>query len=186
MISRLPNLARPFNLAAITKSMMAGICRILLPVLAACFLASCASTDKDFTAYKDNTIFLGHGGVVRSENGIEIWTDGSPDRRFRIIGVVAIKNSAGQKLPLPGILSQLGQLAQSSPESHLVSEARAHGGDAVIIIQNQPSHDGFAGSESGTGGDNAASGTENSDGSTSSKHGHTTEAYIVKYVAGAN
>jgi hypothetical protein len=163
-----------------SKSMMAGIFRILVPVLAAFFLASCASTDKDFTAYKENTIFLGHGGMVRSERGIEIWTDGSPDREFRIIGVVAMKNSTGQKLPLPGMLSQLGQLAQSSPESHLVSAAKAHGGDAVIIIQNQQSHDGFAGSESGAGG------AENSEGSPSSKNGHATEAYIVKYVAGAN
>jgi hypothetical protein len=169
-----------------TKSTKAGIFGILVPVLAVVVLESCASTDKDFTAYKDNTIFLGHGGVVRSESGIEIWTDGSPDRQFRIIGVVAMKKSAGQKLPLPGMLSQLGQFAQSSPESHLVSEARAHGGDAVIVIQNQQSHDVFAGSDSGTGGDNAASGAENTDGSPSSKRGQTTEAYIVKYVAGTN
>jgi hypothetical protein len=171
------------------KNIMAGIFRILFPVLAAFSIASCASTDKDFTAYKDNTIFLGHGGVVRSESGIEIWTEGSPDREFRIIGVVAMKNSAGKSLPLPGMLSQLnqlGQLAQSSPESHLVSEARAHGGDAVIIIQSKQSHDIFASSESGTGGDNAAGGAENSDGSPSPKHGQATEAYIVKYVAGAN
>lgn len=169
--------------------MMTGVFRIFLPVLAAFYVASCASSGTDFTAYNDNTIFLGHGGIVRSAGGIEIWTDGSPDREFKIIGVIAIKNSSGMRLPLPGMLSQLnqlGQLAQSSPESHWVSEARAHGGDAVILIQPPQSHHGFAGSESGTGEDNGAGGTENSEGSPSPKHGQATEAYIVKYVAAAN
>ncbi len=172
-----------------TKSRMAGIFGILLPVLAAFFLASCASSGTDFTAYKDNTIFLGHGGAVRSENGIEIWADGSPDREFRIIGVISEKSSPGKKSPLPGMLgqlNQLGQLTQSSPESHLVSEAKAHGGDAIIIIQHPQSKESLAGSDSGTDEDNAAAGAENSDGSPSPKHGHVTEAYIVKYVAGAN
>jgi hypothetical protein len=160
---------------------MANILKISFLVLFAFLVASCSSTD--FTAYKDNTVFLGHGGVDRSINGIEFWMDGSPDRKFRIIGVVNMKQEKSLSLPLPGMLSELSQLpqmAQGSPESHLASEAKAHGGDAVIIIQ--PTQDKTVDSNSGLDFDNAADGGGLSNGDGSAKHSHSTEAYIIKYV----
>ena len=129
--------------------------------------ASCSSTSTKFTPYKDNTVFLGQGGAVQSVNGIEFWMDGSPDRKFKIIGVIALKQEKGQKLPLPGMLNQLfqlSQLAESSPESHLASEAKAHGGDAVIIIQHNQPHEDSADSGSGTDSENAVYGGGNSNG----------------------
>jgi hypothetical protein len=125
--------------------------------------------------------------VDRSVNGIDFWMDGSPDRKFRIIGVVSIKQEKGHSLPLPGMLNQLSQLpqmAQSSPESHLASEAKAHGGDAVIIIQ--PTHDKPDDSSNGPDFDNAAYGGGISNGDGSKKHSHSTEAYIIKYVDEGN
>jgi hypothetical protein len=166
------------------KTLMARALKIIMAVSSLIILVSCASSGPEFTAYKDNTIFEGHGGVVRSVNGIELWTDGSPDRKFRILGVVAVKQ--GTTLRLPGLLDTLAQSAQwmqSSPESHLASEAKAHGGDAVIIIQISRQHAGFSDPESGTGADNEA---EFSQGETSPKHGHVREAYIVKYVEGGD
>jgi hypothetical protein len=163
---------------------MAGTLKIIMAVSSSIFFISCASHGPEFTAYNDNTIFEGHGGVVRSVNGIELWTDGSPDRKFRILGVIAVKQ--GTALKLPGLLNQLaqsGQLIQSSPESRLAADAKAHGGDAVIIIQNRRNHDGFSDRESGTGTDNEA---ESSQGETSPKHGRAQEAYIVKYVEGGD
>jgi hypothetical protein len=154
-----------------------------------CLLVSCSSTSTNFTAYKENTIFLGHGGAVRSVNGIEFWMDGSPDRKFKIIGVIAIKQGGGQRLPLPGMLNtitQLPQLAQSSPESHLASEAKAHGGDAVIIIQHNQTHNNNADSASGTDLDYGTGGAENSNGDALPKHSHSTKAYIIKYVDNGN
>jgi hypothetical protein len=136
---------------------MANIFRIIPIVLFTFLAASCSSTSPDFTAYKDSTVFLGHGGVNRSIDGIEFWMDGSPDRKFRIIGVVSMKQEKGHSIPLPGMLNQLSQLpqmAQSSPESHLASEAKAHGGDAVIIIQ--PTHHKSDDSSNGLDFDNAA------------------------------
>ena len=55
---------------------MGGTLKIIMAVSSLIILASCASSDPEFTAYKDNTLFEGHGGVVRSVNGIELWTDG--------------------------------------------------------------------------------------------------------------
>jgi hypothetical protein len=165
---------------------MAGILKIIMTVLSLVILVSCASPDPEFTAYKDNTLFEGHGGVVRSVNGIELWMDGSPDRKFKILGVVVVK--PGTKFRLPGLLNELaqaGQLMQSSPESHLASEAKAHGGDAVIIIQNGRKHASFSDPESGTGAGNEADNEAGfSQGETSPKHGHAREAYIVKYAEG--
>jgi hypothetical protein len=166
---------------------MANILKIISLIIFVFIAVSCSSTSTDFTAYKDNTVFLGHGGAVRSVDGIEFWMDGSPDRKFRIIGVVGMKQEKGQRLPLPGMLNtltQLPQLAQSSPESHLASEAKAHGGDAVIIIQ--PTHDKPADSSGGTDFDNAAYGGGISNGEGSTKHGHSTEAYIIKYADEGN
>ena len=158
---------------------MANILKIISLIIFVFIAVSCSSTSTGFTAYKDNTVFLGHGGAVRSVNGIELWTDGSPDRKFRIIGVVSMKQEKGHSLPLPGMLNTLPQLAQSSPESHLASEAKAHGGDAVIIMQ--PTHDKPADSSNGTDFDNAAYGGGISNGDGSTKHSHSTEAYIIKY-----
>jgi hypothetical protein len=163
---------------------LAGTFKIIMTVSSLIILASCASHGPEFIAYNDNTIFEGHGGVVRSVNGIELWTDGSPDRKFRILGVIAVKQ--GTALKLPGLLNQLaqsGQLIQSSPESRLAAVAKAHGGDAVIIIQNRRNHDGFSDPESGTG---AGTEAEFSQGETSPKNGHAREAYIVKYVEGGD
>ena len=167
---------------------MGGTLKMIMAVSSLIILASCASSDPEFTAYKDNTLFEGHGGVVRSVNGIELWTDGSPDRKFRILGVVVVK--PGTKFRLPGLLNELaqaGQSMQSSPESHLASEAKAHGGDAVIIVQNGRKHDSASDPESGTGsGNEADKEAEFSQGKTSSKHRHAREAYIVKYAEGDN
>jgi hypothetical protein len=163
---------------------MASTLKIIMAVSCLIILASCASSDPEFTAYKDNTLFEGHGGVVRSVNGIELWTDGSPDRKFRILGVVAVKPGTALRLPGPlNELAQAGQLIKSSPESHLASEAKAHGGDAVIIIQNSRQYAGFSDPENATGAGNEA---ESSQSETSAKHGHVREAYIVKYVEGGD
>ena len=165
---------------------MAGTLKIIMAMSSLIILASCASSDPEFTAYKDNTLFEGHGGVVRSVNGIELWMDGSPDRKFRILGVVVVK--PGTKFRLPGLLNELaqaGQSMQSSPESHLASEAKAHGGDAVIIIQNGRKNDSVSDLESGTStGNEADNEAEFSQGKTPSKTQHAREAYIVKYVEG--
>jgi hypothetical protein len=166
---------------------MANIFRIIPIVLFTFLAASCSSTSPDFTAYKDSTVFLGHGGVNRSIDGIEFWMDGSPDRKFRIIGVVSMKQEKGHSIPLPGMLNQLSQLpqmAQGSPESHLASEAKSHGGDAVIIIQ--PTHDKPDDSSNGPDFDNAAYGGGISNGGASTKHSRSREAYIIKYVDEGN
>ena len=162
---------------------MAGVSKIFT-ALCVLLVVSCSSTSPDFTAYKDDTIFEGHGGVVRSVNGIEIWTEGSPDRKFQIIGAVALKEGTALQLPGPlNQLAQLGQLAESSPEAHLASEARAHGGDAVIIIQTSQRQEGFFYSENETSVNAAAGGAaESPGGSASPKHGHSTRAYIIKYL----
>jgi hypothetical protein len=163
------------------------IIKIISLVSSVFIVVSCSSTSTHFTAYKDNTIFQGHGGAVRSINGIELWTDGSPDRKFRIIGVIAIEQGNGQGLS--GMLNQwtqFQQFAQASPESHLASEAKAHGGDAVIIIQHNQTHGSFADpgslAEMDSGADEG--GDSNEGGST--KQGHSTEAYIIKYVDEGN
>jgi hypothetical protein len=170
------------------NTLMAGTFKIVMAVSSLIILGSCVSHGPEFTAYNDNTIFEGHGGVVRSVNGIELWTDGSPDRKFRILGVIAVKQETALKLP--GLLNQLaqsGQLTQSSSESRLAAEAKVHGGDAVIIIQNRRNHDVFSDPENGTGaGNEAGNEAEFSQGETSPKHRHAREAYIVKYVEGGD
>lgn len=90
-------------------------------IASACLLlAACTTTD--FKPYEDGgRTYLGTGGVKDSFDGVEIWTDGSPARPYKVVGMLydtrrkAVLTMAGYK----------GDIAKA---------IRAHGGDAGIIL----------------------------------------------------
>jgi hypothetical protein len=145
-------------------------------------IASCSTTTTKFTKYQGNDIMLGHGGVERSVDGIDIWTYGSPDQKFKIIGVVDDSPKQGN-----GFMNRMKLLSAKSLDSQLVSAAKAHGGNAVIIIMADNDRDIFGDSGSGPDLDGGADlSSENSNGGASTRHGHSTKAYIIKYVDAGN
>ena len=91
-----------------------------LIVTTALLLVACTTTD--FKPYEDGgRTYLGTGGVKDSFAGVEIWTDGSPARPYKVVGMLydtrrkAVLTMAGYK----------GDIAKA---------IRAHGGDAGIIL----------------------------------------------------
>jgi hypothetical protein len=154
-----------------------------IPLIICAFLfASCSTNTTQFTKFQGNDIMLGHGGVERSFNGIDIWTYGSPDRKFKVIGVIDETPNQGN-----GFMNTMKQLSAKSMDSQLASAAKLHGGNAVIIILGENERDIFGDSDNAlSGGSRVGLGAEDSNGDATVQHGHSLKAYIIKYVDEGN
>ena len=150
---------------------------LVLPVL---FVASCSSTQ--YTEYRSNEIIQGQGGAVRTVNGVDIWKDGTPDRKFKIIGVI---DDAQNDVIGNGVVSGMMQqsMESSARDSDLASQTKLHGGDAVVIVQQGQILNGYAISGNGTYQDSGYGyGTANFNGDASARYSHLTKAFVVKYM----
>ena len=85
-------------------------------------LAGCASTQ--YLEYRGAETVYGKGGAVKIVNGMDVWTDGDPDRPYRIIGLM---NQTTRPAP--------GRMIDASDD--LVALARKNGADAVIVGPTQ-------------------------------------------------
>ena len=83
------------------------------------FLSGCASTS--YSDWEGSPVYQGHGGAKKVVNGIELWTDGTPPRTFRIVGVITDERN---KAVIP----------MASFHSDIANLAKKHGGDAAIIV----------------------------------------------------
>jgi len=87
-----------------------------------------------FTAYVgDSSIHQGTGGTNVSRDGVDFWTNGTPSRRFEIIGTLTDTRS--------------GQLAaeRAIGSSSLARTARALGGDGLILYDRRKRDGGYVG-----------------------------------------
>lgn len=84
-------------------------------------LQGCSTTS--YSEYRGSSIREGHGGTVRTVNGIDFWENGTPDRKYKIVGV--IDDSRGE-----------GLISRSSKDSDIAAEAKARGGDGVIFVNS--------------------------------------------------
>jgi hypothetical protein len=85
------------------------------------FIASCSSPK--FVEYRGQDVFQGKGGGVETIDGIDFWTYGSPDRKFKVLGFI-----------------------DYNPESHgidaiskrvLINKVKKIGGDGLIYYSEQ-------------------------------------------------
>ena len=91
-------------------------------------IMSCMSTTS-FQKWNGPNEFCGNGGSYVTENGIDIYTTGDPDKKFLILGVVSHNILAsGEYIALFG---------DSRIYSALAKEAKKQGGDAVIILNSK-------------------------------------------------
>lgn len=106
-------------------------------VLAIALAGGPAVARGQFVAYDDaDAVWEGEGGLLVAHDGIDFWTDGTPSRRFQILGTLTESRS--------GIAA--GQ-AVGSP--NLARQARALGGDALILVGRRERDGGFVGGWSG-------------------------------------
>jgi len=91
-------------------------------VLAASLLAGCATTEYKAYEGKGNVID-GKGGTKVVVDSMEIWDNGEPPRKFKILGIIDDQR--------PGGLIPMAQL-----RGDMVKKAREAGGDAIIQLNS--------------------------------------------------
>ena len=116
----------------------------LLVVLTASLMAGCATTEYKSFEGKVN-VFEGKGGTKVVIDGMELWDNGEPPRKFKVLGIIDDDR--------PGGLIPMAQL-----RSDMVKKARKAGGDAIIQLGSQSQIAGYytSGSASAYGYGNSA------------------------------
>jgi hypothetical protein len=158
------------------------IVNFCLGTIAATLMTSCSSTQ--FTEYRSNEIYQGRGGAVRTVGGVEIWSDGLPERKFKVIGQIedTQRDTMNGNGLLTGMLQQ--SMQSSSRDSNLASQAKSHGGDAVIILKQGDSLRGYAISGNATLNNYGSYQAGSFSGTASARYNHFTTAFVVKYLEG--
>ena len=94
----------------------------MLTAVACLLLLACATAD--YQAYEGrNNLYEGHGGTKVVVGGVEVWANGTPPRKFTILGVVTSEIGAG-----------FGDADMI--RSAVASETRRRGGDAAVQISD--------------------------------------------------
>jgi hypothetical protein len=135
--------------------------------LIASLLAGCASTE--FKAYEGPSTFQGKGGTKVVVDGMDIWDNGEPPRKFKVLGIVEDERSGGL-IPMMRL------------RGDIVKKAKDVGADAVIQLSSKSDITGYH-----TTGSASAFGT----GSTATAYGSSTSVplrqntakfAVIKYV----
>jgi hypothetical protein len=101
---------------------------LMLAALTASVFLFPACRHVTYTTYQGTGPVEGTGGTVRSINGVEIWENGNPNRRYTILGVTDQERTS------------------SNPKKYdeeLCHIAQKHGGNAVIILSDNPAGKGM-------------------------------------------
>jgi hypothetical protein len=101
--------------------------RVLAAAAAGAVLLSgaAASAGVSYLTYEGwDAIQVGRGGEKKVVDGVDLWVDGAPPRRFKIIGTVEDDH-------------RHGLVSLTSPEREIVRRARAAGGDALVAADDR-------------------------------------------------
>ena len=105
-------------------------------VICVSLVCGCASTEFKMYEGRGNS-FEGRGGTKTIVDGMDVWDNGEPPRRFKILGFIQDER--------PGGIIPMSQL-----RSDIVKKARQVGGDAVIQAGSQSQIAGYYSSGSAT------------------------------------
>jgi hypothetical protein len=83
------------------------------------FTFGCANTR--YTEYRGDGIIQGKGGSVRTVSGVEIWENGEPNRKYKIIGFA--QDNRGE-----------GPIANAVWDSAITKLVKQKSGDAVVFV----------------------------------------------------
>jgi hypothetical protein len=123
--------------------------RYILSTLFLVVMTGCALYNHtEFVEYRGPSDFQGQGGTVRTVDGIDIWQTGTPNRKYKVLGVIDQSHYDNHSL--------ISMIASATKDSDLIKLVKAHGGDAVIVLGNRSAVTGYTtsvnvqGTESGT------------------------------------
>ncbi len=140
----------------------------LLMTLAALFLAGCATTEYKAFEGKAN-VFEGKGGTKVVIDGMEIWDNGEPPRKFKVLGIIDDER--------PG-----GIIPMSRLRSDMVKHAREVGGDAIIQLGSQSQIAGYYTSGSASAYGYGSSATAYGSSTTMPVRRNVAKFAVIKYV----
>ena len=100
----------------------------ILSALFALALSACATVD--YQPYEGrNNLYQGEGGSKVVEGGVEFWANGTPPRRYSILGFVVSEVGSGYG-------------DEAMIRSAVASEVKKRGGEAAILVNNNTSFSG--------------------------------------------
>lgn len=86
------------------------------------FIGGCATAD--FQPYEGkNNLYEGNGGTKVVSDGVEFWANGTPPRKYSILGIVASEIGAGY-------------MSESLIRSSVAEEVKKRGGNAAIQVDD--------------------------------------------------
>lgn len=92
---------------------------LLLPaILSAALCSGCTSTK--FHPYVGAKPIVGTGGAPKKVEGVDVWIEGTPPRKFIVIGIIEDER--------PG-----GRIPMAMRDKRVAQTAKANGGDGVLI-----------------------------------------------------
>ena len=83
-----------------------------------------------FSPYESNNVFVGEGGTKEMVEGMELWTQGEPPRKYKLLGVIEDERADGPT-------------ARASYHHDIVKKARNVGGDALIQLSEKSKIEGY-------------------------------------------
>jgi hypothetical protein len=95
--------------------------KFAISALFALAMAGCASTN--YQAYEGRTdqIIEGQGGTKEIVNGIELWDNGNPPRRYKVIGVATVEDFDNV-------------FGQQRIRTAMANQVRQAGGNAAVML----------------------------------------------------
>jgi len=141
---------------------------IFVAAIATFVLAGCATTEYKSFEGKAN-VFEGSGGTKVVVDSMEIWDNGDPPRKFKVLGIIDDER--------PGGIIPMAQL-----RSDMVKKAREAGGDAVVQLGSQSQIAGFYSSGSATAHSYGNSATAYGSSTTMPIRRNTAKFAVIKYV----
>ena len=106
---------------------MRSVKALFITVAGSVMLSGCALyTQTSFSEYRGPSEFTGRGGTVKTIDGIDMWTSGDPNRRFRVLGVIDQSYYNNR--------SVMSLIAGTTKDSAMIATAKKYGGDAIIFL----------------------------------------------------
>lgn len=132
------------------------------------FMAGCATTE--YKSFEGNAkVFEGMGGTKVVVEGMELWDNGDPPRKFKVLGIIDDER--------PGGLIPMAQL-----RSDVVKKAREAGGDAIVQLGSQSKITGYYTSGSASAYAYGNSATAYGSSNTMPVHRNMSKFAVIKYV----
>jgi hypothetical protein len=148
-------------------------CLFISQLIMVFMLSGCLSISH-FQAWSPTTEFEGQGGACITKDGIDIYSAGTPKKKCQILGIINTTTITKAEL--------MAVFGNSWSTSALIKEAKARGGNAIILTDRRTQILGWSSSGTATAYQNGNTATAYGSSHTSATVSGEQVAVLVKYV----